>query len=87
MVHYTSEYNNITMLLPGYCIVKHGTPRNFLEYHGYFNKYDVPYSYILCQSHFRLKGYSTFLEIGSFYSSPRVKQLSLTVFESIQPIF
>jgi len=31
-----------------------------------------------------LKGYSTFLEIGSFYHSPRVKQLSFTVFESIQ---
>ncbi len=27
-----------------------------------------------------------FLEIGSFYNSPRVKQLSFTVFESIQPI-
>jgi len=35
-----------------------------------------------------LKGYSTlFLEIGSFYSSPRVKQLSFTVLKSIQPIF
>ncbi len=33
------------------------------------------------------KGHSTFfLEIGSFYNSPRVKQLSFTVFESIQPI-
>jgi len=29
-----------------------------------------------------LKGYSTFLEIGSFYNS---KQLGFTVFESIQP--
>jgi len=28
-----------------------------------------------------------FLEIGSFYNSPRVKQLSFTVFKSIQPIF
>jgi len=28
-----------------------------------------------------------FLEIGSFYNSPRVKQLSFTVFESIQLIF
>jgi len=28
-----------------------------------------------------------FLEIGSFYHSPRVKQLGFTVFESIQPIF
>jgi len=28
-----------------------------------------------------------FLEIGSFYNSPRVKQLSFTVFESIQTIF
>jgi len=28
-----------------------------------------------------------FLEIDSFYHSPRVKQLSFTVFESIQPIF
>jgi len=28
-----------------------------------------------------------FLEIGSFYHSPRVKQLSFTVFKSIQPIF
>jgi len=27
------------------------------------------------------------LEIGSFYHSPRDKQLSFTVFESIQPIF
>ncbi len=27
-----------------------------------------------------------FLEIGSFYNSPRVKKLSFTVFESIQPI-
>jgi len=35
-----------------------------------------------------LKGYSTFfLEIGSFYNSPRVKLLSFTVFECIQPIF
>jgi len=35
-----------------------------------------------------LKGYSTFFwEIGSFYNSPRVKQLSFTIFESIQPIF
>jgi len=28
-----------------------------------------------------------FLEIGSFYNSPRVKHLGFTVFESIQPIF
>jgi len=28
-----------------------------------------------------------FLEIGSFYNSPRVKLLGLTIFESIQPIF
>jgi len=28
-----------------------------------------------------------FLEIGSFYNFPRVKQLGFTVFESIQPIF
>jgi len=34
-----------------------------------------------------LKGYSTFLEIGSFYNSFKVKQLSFTIFESIQPIF
>jgi len=35
-----------------------------------------------------LKGYSTFFgEIGSFYNFPRVKLLSLTVFESIQLIF
>jgi len=36
-----------------------------------------------------LKGYSTFffLEIDSFYNSPRVKQLSFTVFECIQTIF
>jgi len=34
-----------------------------------------------------IKGYSTFLEIGSFYHSPRVKQLSFTVFECILPIF
>jgi len=34
-----------------------------------------------------LKGYSTFLEIGSFYNSLRVKQLGFTVFELIQPIF
>ncbi len=27
-----------------------------------------------------------FLEIGSFYNSPRVKQLSFTIFRSIQPI-
>ncbi len=33
-----------------------------------------------------LKEHSTFLEIGSFYNSPRVKQLSFTVFESIQSI-
>ncbi len=33
-----------------------------------------------------LKEHSTFLKIGSFYNSPRVKQLSFTVFESIQPI-
>jgi len=35
----------------------------------------------------RLKGYFTFLEIGLFYNSPRDKQLSFTVFKSIQPIF
>jgi len=34
-----------------------------------------------------VKGYSTFLEIGSFYNSPRVKQLGFTVFECIQTIF
>jgi len=34
-----------------------------------------------------LKGYSTFLEIGSFYNCLRGKQLSFTVLESIQPIF
>jgi len=28
-----------------------------------------------------------FLEIGSFYNSPRVKQFGFTVFKSIQPIF
>jgi len=28
-----------------------------------------------------------FLELGSFFHSPRVKQLSFTVFKSIQPIF
>jgi len=28
-----------------------------------------------------------FLEIGSFYHSPRVKQFGFTVFECIQPIF
>ncbi len=33
-----------------------------------------------------LKEHSTFLEIGEFYNSPRVKQLSFTIFESIQPI-
>ncbi len=34
-----------------------------------------------------LKEHSTFfLEIGSFSKSPRVKKLSFTVFESIQPI-
>jgi len=27
-----------------------------------------------------------FLEIGSFYHTPRVKQLGFTVFKSIQPI-
>jgi len=26
------------------------------------------------------------LEIGSFYHSPRVKQLSFTIFKSIQPV-
>jgi len=37
---------------------------------------------------FLLKGYSTFFgNIGSFYKSPRVKQLSFTVLQSIQPIF
>ncbi len=34
----------------------------------------------------KLLKHSTFLEIGSFYNSPRVKQLSFTIFESIQPI-
>ncbi len=33
-----------------------------------------------------LKEHSTFLKIGSFYISSRVKQLSFTLFESIQPI-
>ncbi len=33
-----------------------------------------------------LKEHSTFLEIGSFYNSPRVKQLKFTIFEYIQPI-
>jgi len=28
-----------------------------------------------------------FLEIGSFYHFPRVKQLGFTIFESIQPFF
>ncbi len=32
------------------------------------------------------KGTLPFLEIGSFYNSPRVKQLSFTGFESIQSI-
>ncbi len=36
---------------------------------------------------FSLKEHSTFfLKIGSFSNSPRAKQLSFTVFESIQPI-
>jgi len=34
-----------------------------------------------------LEGYSTFLEIGSFYNSLRVKYLGFIIFESIQPIF
>jgi len=34
----------------------------------------------------KFKGYSTFLEIGSFYNSLRVKHLGFTVFESILPI-
>jgi len=35
-----------------------------------------------------LKEYSTFfLKIGSFYYSPRVKQLGFTIFECIQPFF
>jgi len=34
-----------------------------------------------------LKGYSTFFGLDLFYNSPRVKQLSFTVFESIQLIF
>ncbi len=33
-----------------------------------------------------LKEHSIVLEIDLFYNSPRVKQLSFTVFESIQPI-
>ncbi len=33
-----------------------------------------------------LKEHSTFFGIGSFYTSPRVKKLRFTVFESIQPI-
>jgi len=36
---------------------------------------------------YSLKGYSTFLERGSFYHSPKVKQLGFTVFECIQSIF
>ncbi len=40
----------------------------------------------VAQFTFSLKEHSTFLEIGSFYISPRVKQLSFTVFESIQSI-
>jgi len=42
--------------------------------------------WVLCQAYIKysvtiLKGYSTFfLEIGSFYNSPRVKHLSFTVF-------
>jgi len=37
------------------------------------------------QKYLDLKGYATFffLEIGSFYNSLRVKQLSFTIFESI----
>jgi len=52
----------------------------------------IPYCFFKNEPHpqtyyFLLKGYSTFfLEIGSFYNSPRVKLLSLTFFESIQPI-
>jgi len=35
-----------------------------------------------------LKGYSTFFwEIGSFFHSPRLKQLGFTVFECIQTIY
>ncbi len=34
---------------------------------------------------FYLKEHYTFL-ICSFYNSPRVKQMSFTIFESIQPI-
>jgi len=44
---------------------------------GHFQNY---FNYFKAILHF-------FLEIGSFYNSPRVKQLSFTIFESIQPIF
>ena len=33
-----------------------------------------------------LKEHSTFLKIGSFSNSPRVEELSFTIFESIQSI-
>jgi len=51
-----------------------------------FNQPECILSEILLLDFF-LKGYSTFLELDSFYNSPRVKQLSFTVFESIQLIF
>jgi len=44
--------------------------------------------FLILQRSIILKGYTTFFfEISSFYHSPRVKQLSFTVFECIQPIF
>ncbi len=48
--------------------------------------YYIKLKYYLENTKFVLKEHSIFLEIGSFSKSPRVKQLSFTVFESIQPI-
>jgi len=54
-----------------------------LFYHCYVTYLQFSRNVTLSEELLVLKGYSTFLELGSFYNSPRVKQLDITVFESI----
>ncbi len=73
---------------------KHLSDRLLVAYKCFSNWINEVYKLLFKHSHWRnlpvalffLKEHSIFLEIGSIYNSPRVKQLSFTIFESIQPI-
>ncbi len=52
----------------------------------YLKTGEIVFSFLQKHSYSLLKGTLPFLKIGSFYNSPRVKQLSFTIFQSIQPI-